>query len=189
MAGAASRAVAGFATAPLELARVRLQAADHIPGSSGGGGSGGGIMKQLTSPPGASRLQRVTSMWTGAYQICTASGGLPRGAATSSELGRAAPGFSSSPESSGEFTSHTACASSVTRSRPSVCVPIMNLARCCRPAGMGASLAKDVPFAALYWTLLEPLRGTLMRHDYRCTLEVLELDSLCSAVLSTAGAA
>lgn len=31
---------------------------------------------------------------------------------------------------------------------------------------MGASLAKDVPFAALYWMMLEPLRGELMRHDY-----------------------
>ena len=31
---------------------------------------------------------------------------------------------------------------------------------------MGASLAKDVPFAALYWSMLEPLRGWLMLHDY-----------------------
>lgn len=33
-------------------------------------------------------------------------------------------------------------------------------------AGMGASLAKDVPFAALYWAMLEPLRASLMRHEY-----------------------
>ena len=31
---------------------------------------------------------------------------------------------------------------------------------------MGASLAKDVPFAALYWAMLEPLRASLMRHEY-----------------------
>ncbi len=30
-------------------------------------------------------------------------------------------------------------------------------------AGTGASLAKDVPFAALYWTMLEPLRGTMLQ--------------------------
>ncbi len=35
-----------------------------------------------------------------------------------------------------------------------------------RAAGLGASLAKDVPFAALYWMMLEPMRGTLMEHDY-----------------------
>lgn len=94
VAGAASRAVAGFATAPLELARVRLQAAEQGP--RGSASRSGGILQQLASTPGTSRLQRITSMWT----------------------------------------------------------------------GMGASLAKDVPFAALYWALLEPLRGALMRHDY-----------------------
>lgn len=35
-----------------------------------------------------------------------------------------------------------------------------------RAAGLGASLAKDVPFAALYWMMLEPMRRTLMEHDY-----------------------
>lgn len=63
MAGAASRAIAGFATAPLELARVRLQAAQH--GGAASSGRGSGILKQLTSSPGTSRLRRITSMWTG----------------------------------------------------------------------------------------------------------------------------
>jgi len=63
VAGAASRAIAGFATAPLELARVRLQAAQQ--GGAAGSGGGSGILKQLTSSPGTSRLRRITSMWTG----------------------------------------------------------------------------------------------------------------------------
>jgi solute carrier family 25 protein 39/40 len=97
VAGGAARAVAGFATAPLELARVRLQAADMTGGGNGGGSTAkNGILRQLSSAPGTSRLQRITSMWT----------------------------------------------------------------------GMGASLAKDVPFAALYWAMLEPLRASLMRHEY-----------------------
>ena len=28
---------------------------------------------------------------------------------------------------------------------------------------MGASLAKDIPFAALYWAMLEPMRGTMLQ--------------------------
>jgi hypothetical protein len=28
---------------------------------------------------------------------------------------------------------------------------------------MGASLAKDIPFAALYWSMLEPMRGTMLQ--------------------------
>ena len=31
--------------------------------------------------------------------------------------------------------------------------------------GMGVTLAKDVPFAAAYWSLLEPLRSTMLPKD------------------------
>jgi len=38
------------------------------------------------------------------------------------------------------------------------------LPRPCSVAGFGASLAKDMPFAALYWSLLEPTRATVLRY-------------------------
>lgn len=31
--------------------------------------------------------------------------------------------------------------------------------------GVGASLLKDVPFAALYWSLLEPVKGALRKSE------------------------
>ena len=31
--------------------------------------------------------------------------------------------------------------------------------------GTGATLARDVPFSALYWQLLEPIRQWLLPHD------------------------
>ena len=31
--------------------------------------------------------------------------------------------------------------------------------------GMGVTLAKDVPFAAAYWSVLEPLRATMLPTD------------------------
>ena len=31
--------------------------------------------------------------------------------------------------------------------------------------GMGVTLAKDVPFAAAYWSVLEPLRSTMLPKD------------------------
>lgn len=31
--------------------------------------------------------------------------------------------------------------------------------------GMGVTLAKDVPFAAAYWSVLEPLRATMLPRD------------------------
>lgn len=40
-------------------------------------------------------------------------------------------------------------------------------------AGFGSSLAKDVPFAALYWSLLEPMRGALMTEEARALLHRL----------------
>ena len=40
-------------------------------------------------------------------------------------------------------------------------------------AGFGSSLAKDVPFAALYWSMLEPLRGALMVDDTRAVVRRL----------------
>lgn len=42
-------------------------------------------------------------------------------------------------------------------------------------SGFGSSLAKDVPFAALYWTLLEPLRGAMMSDDARDMLRRMHL--------------
>lgn len=39
-----------------------------------------------------------------------------------------------------------------------------SLTRPCSVAGFGASLAKDMPFAALYWSLLEPTRATVLRY-------------------------
>lgn len=89
IAGSLARAVAGFATAPLELARVRMQAAQQ-----GGPGAARPTFWQHLAPPlAATPLQRVTSLWT----------------------------------------------------------------------GLGASLAKDIPFAALYWGLLEPTRAAGLR--------------------------
>lgn len=99
VAGATSRGLAGFVTAPLELARTRLQMG--LQHSRGGGNStNSGILSQLTSRPGASRWCQITSMWR----------------------------------------------------------------------GFGSSLAKDVPFAALYWTLLEPLREALMTDQSRAAI-------------------
>ena len=43
-------------------------------------------------------------------------------------------------------------------SRAGVIIPGFSVA-----SGTGASLAKDIPFAALYWTMLEPLRGTMLQ--------------------------
>ena len=31
------------------------------------------------------------------------------------------------------------------------------------PVGLGASLAKDIPFAALYWSMLEPTRTAMLQ--------------------------
>mmetsp|Transcript_19365 Transcript_19365/g.58527 ORF Transcript_19365/g.58527 Transcript_19365/m.58527 type:complete len:382 (-) Transcript_19365:686-1831(-) len=100
VAGATSRGVAGFLTAPLELARVRMQ-----NGGRHGSRNTGNIFSQLSSKPGTTRFQQITSMWT----------------------------------------------------------------------GFGSSLAKDVPFAALYWTLLEPLRGAMMSDDARAMLRRMHL--------------
>lgn len=106
VAGATSRGFAGFVTAPLELARTRLQVGAQHSRSGSGKSSGasslkpGGILSQLAPQPGASRWRQISSMWT----------------------------------------------------------------------GFGSSLAKDVPFAALYWTLLEPLRGVLMSDSSRAIL-------------------
>ena len=36
--------------------------------------------------------------------------------------------------------------------------------------GMGVTLAKDVPFAAGYWTLMEPLRALLLQQGSQETL-------------------
>ena len=59
LAGSVARGVAGFATAPLELARVRMQAAQRA------GAASGGLWQHLAPPPGVSPLQRVGFLWTG----------------------------------------------------------------------------------------------------------------------------
>ena len=46
---------------------------------------------------------------------------------------------------------------------------------------MGASLAKDVPFAALYWAMLEPLRASLMRHEYSTLADSFWQNSECGS--------
>ena len=60
LAGAVSRGVAGVATAPLELARTRMQAAQRS-----GVQSTTRFWQHLVPPPGATQLQRFTFLWTG----------------------------------------------------------------------------------------------------------------------------
>ena len=62
LAGAVSRGVAGVATAPLELARTRMQAAQRS------GAQSTRFWQQLVPPPGATPLQRFTFLWTGQPQ-------------------------------------------------------------------------------------------------------------------------
>ena len=59
LAGAVSRGVAGVATAPLELARTRMQAAQRS------GVQGTRFWQHLVPQPGATPLQRFTFLWTG----------------------------------------------------------------------------------------------------------------------------
>jgi hypothetical protein len=67
LAGAVSRGVAGVATAPLELARTRMQAAQRsgVPGTR--------FWQHLVPPPGATPLQRFTFLWTGDYRVVHAT--------------------------------------------------------------------------------------------------------------------
>ena len=66
LAGAASRGVAGLVTAPLELARTRMQAASQQRGV-GGAQQNTRFWQHLVPPPGATQLQRFTFLWTGAW--------------------------------------------------------------------------------------------------------------------------
>ena len=66
LAGSIARGTAGFVTAPLELARVRMQAAQRAaPGVSGGQR----FLRALAPPAGATPLQRLTFLWTGAPPV------------------------------------------------------------------------------------------------------------------------
>ena len=62
LAGAVSRGAAGLATAPLELARTRMQAAQR----GGAAQQSTRFWQHLVPPPGATQLQRFTFLWTGA---------------------------------------------------------------------------------------------------------------------------
>ncbi len=65
LAGAASRGLAGLVTAPLELARTRMQAASQQ--QRGGAQQSTRFWQHLVPPPGATQLQRFTFLWTGAW--------------------------------------------------------------------------------------------------------------------------
>ena len=45
--------------------------------------------------------------------------------------------------------------------------------------GMGVTLAKDVPFAAAYWSLLEPLRSTMLPKDAPASTPQVQNDTEC----------
>ena len=157
-----------------------------MTGGSGGNGSGStaknGILRQLSSAPGTSRLQRITSMWTGAQTIgCNAAGKRtighvkrcqrptgsstaqhPTGSSAAQHIAATQPYCCRLCGGCGDIRStcqHCSVVEISQRSSLTACT-----ATCC--TGMGASLAKDVPFAALYWAMLEPLRASLMRHEY-----------------------
>lgn len=181
-AGVAARTAAVLATSPLEFIKVRLQAAEA--------GAGATATVTACAAGSASRGWRGASALAGGAAPAAAAG--LRGAGPA---GRAAPpgaGSSSGSGSRGVVASRTALRRTLS-GVVAECAALPGVAQ--RVAylwtGVAASLAKDLPFAAIYWSALEPVRHALLPDQPSHEVSCMELAAVnaCAAALAASVAA